>query len=100
MNRAIFVAIGPGARFVAPRRSRNSSRVIQLRRVTTSLSIIEMWAAGPPKAVAPRRRKSAARSLKGPEERSIGRHYGPLEVDGEFGHEPPRRRHVELCVSD
>src|SRR5450759_3491156 len=63
MKSAIFVELGPGARFVAPRRSRNSPRVIQPRRVTTSCSIIEMWAAGPPKAVAPSRRKSAARSF-------------------------------------
>ena len=50
--------VRPGMRCVAATRSRNASRSSQARRRTTSSSIIAMWAAGPPKAVAPRRRNS------------------------------------------
>jgi hypothetical protein len=56
---AISVEFGPGMRFVAPSRSRNCSSVSHVRLRTTSSRIIVMWAAGPPKAVAPRRRNSA-----------------------------------------
>src|SRR5271157_2293437 len=42
--------------------SRNSSWESQRRRPTTSLSMRAMWAAGPPNAVAPSRRKRAASS--------------------------------------
>ena len=57
---AISVEFGPGIRFVAPSRSRNSSRVSQPRRRTNSSSMSAMWAAGPPKLVAPSRRKTPA----------------------------------------
>src|SRR6185503_11855987 len=59
---AISVELGPGIRFVAPRRSRNASRVSHLRRFTTSSSIMAIWARGPPKAVVPSRRKRKASS--------------------------------------
>src|SRR5665647_1980341 len=59
---ASSVELGPGIRFVAPTRSRNSERDTQPRRVTTSSSIIAIWAAGPPKAVVPRRRNTRATS--------------------------------------
>ncbi len=45
-----------------PIRSRNSSRVSHFRRRTTSSSIIAMWAAGPPNAVAPSRGNTSASS--------------------------------------
>src|SRR5262249_5483570 len=56
------VELGPGIRFVAPSRSRNSASVSHLRRATTSSFIRAMCAAGPPKAVNPSRRKSGASS--------------------------------------
>ena len=59
---ASSVEFGPGIRFVAPRKSRNSSRVSHPRRRTTSSSIIAMCAAGPPKPIVPSLRKSRARS--------------------------------------
>jgi hypothetical protein len=51
-----------GMRLVAPRRSRNCSRVSQRRRRTTSSSISAMWAAGPPKPTTPSFRKRRATS--------------------------------------
>src|SRR5216683_3874192 len=63
---AISVEFGPGIRLVAPRRSRNRSRVSHPRRRTTSSSSSAMCAAGPPNAVAPRRRKSSAISRSAP----------------------------------
>src|SRR5712691_877538 len=59
---AISVELGPGMRFVAPRRSRNSASVSHRRRVTTSSFIMAIWAAGPPNAVKPSRRKSRVSS--------------------------------------
>jgi hypothetical protein len=53
------VEIGPGMRLAAPSRLRCSSWVSQARHRTTA-SIRVMWAAGQPKAVAPRRRKKRA----------------------------------------
>ena len=62
---ASSVEFGPGIRFVAPTKSRNWSRVNQRRRRTTSISIRAMWAAGPPKPMAPSLRKTrlSSRSL-------------------------------------
>src|SRR5271157_3046542 len=62
MKIAASVELGPGMRLVAPRRSRNSARVSQPRRRTTSSSIKAIWAAGPPKAVMPSLRNSRANS--------------------------------------
>src|SRR5215831_6624256 len=59
---ASSVLLGPGIRLVAPMRSTKRSSVTQPRRRTTSSCIIAMWAAGPPKAVTPRRRNSRASS--------------------------------------
>ncbi len=50
---ASSVEFGQGIRFVAPTRSRNSSRVSHRRRPTTSRSISAMCAAGPPKPIVP-----------------------------------------------
>src|SRR5215469_8877634 len=54
---AISVELGPGMRFAAPRRSRNSCGVSHRRRRTNSSSIIAMWTAGPPNASVPSFRK-------------------------------------------
>src|SRR5579863_2642786 len=61
---ASSVEVGPGIRLAAPRRSRNCWSSSQPRRRTTSSRITAICAAGPPKAVAPSLRKSAARSSK------------------------------------
>src|SRR5579872_3230076 len=61
---AISVEFGPGMRLVAPRKSRNCSRVSHLRRETTSSSIIAMCAGGPPNATKPSFRKSRASSRR------------------------------------
>src|SRR6266498_1011041 len=61
---ATSVEFGPGMRFVAPRRSRNCSRESHRRRCTTSSSMTAMCAAGPPKAVAPRRKNKSPNSLR------------------------------------
>ena len=61
---AISVEFGPGMRLVAPRKSRNCSRVSQPRRATASSSIIAMCAGGPPKAIVPSFRKSRVSSSK------------------------------------
>src|SRR5262245_22772351 len=63
---AISVEFGPGMRLVAPRRSRNCSRVSHRRRRTTSSSISAMWAAGPPKPITPSLRKRRATSFTRP----------------------------------
>jgi len=47
------ISIGPGTKFVAPRRSRKFAWDIQPLRLTTSSSVIAICAAGPPKAVVP-----------------------------------------------
>src|SRR5262245_49416978 len=60
---AISVEFGPGIRFVAPSRSRNSSRESQRRRLTTSSSIIAMCAAGPPNEITPSLKKRSASCL-------------------------------------
>src|ERR1700685_1647880 len=52
-------------RLLAPSKSRNFSRESHCRLLTSSSSIIEMCAAGPPKAVVPNRRKNKASSLRG-----------------------------------
>src|SRR5579884_4066482 len=57
---AISVEFGPGMILVAPSMSRNSPCEIHLRRRTNSSSIIAMCSAGPPNAVAPRRRNESA----------------------------------------
>src|SRR5262249_55548757 len=57
---AISVELGPGMRFAAPRRSRNSCGVSHRRRRTNSSSIIAMWTAGPPNASVPSFRKLSA----------------------------------------
>src|SRR5262245_66267319 len=62
---AISVEFGPGIRFVAPRRSINCASLSQRRRRTTSSRIIAMCAAGPPTAIVPSLRKSAATSFTG-----------------------------------
>src|SRR5215831_15711937 len=59
------VDVGPGIRLAAPSRSRNSSCVSHPRRPTISRSIMAMCPAGPPNAVAPSRRNSAASSHSG-----------------------------------
>src|SRR5262245_52587733 len=59
---ASSVEFGPGIRYVAPRRSRNCSRVSHRRRRTTSSSISAMWAAGPPKPITPSLRNRRATS--------------------------------------
>ena len=61
---AISVEFGPGIILVAPSRSRNSSSVNHFRRLTTSSCMMAMCAAGPPKAVKPSLRKSAATSVR------------------------------------
>src|ERR1700739_3436693 len=53
---AISVELGPGIRFVAPRKSRKSARVSQPRRLTTSSSIMLMVRAGALASVAPHAR--------------------------------------------
>src|SRR5262245_46659829 len=63
---ASSVLLGPGIRLVAPMRSTKRSLLTQPRRRTTSSCIIAMWAAGPPKAVTPRRRNSPASSRTRP----------------------------------
>src|SRR5215472_11262918 len=62
MKIASSVELGPGIRLDAPSRSRNLSDDSQRRRRTTSFSMMAMWAAGPPNAVNPRRRKRSASS--------------------------------------
>src|SRR5215213_11919849 len=57
---ASSVELGPGIRFVAPTKSKNSCSSIHLRRATTSVRIIAICAAGPPKAMVPSFRKSCA----------------------------------------
>ena len=61
---AISVEFGPGIKWVAPSRSRNSSEVTHPRFRTVSDSINAMCAAGPPKAVAPKRRKRRTTSIR------------------------------------
>jgi len=77
MKSDIFVEMGPGMRFVAPRRSRKASRLIQRRRPTTSCSIMATCTAGPPNAVNPSFRKSPASSF------SRARVAGIAEIIGE-----------------
>src|SRR4030067_1198616 len=60
---ASSVEFGPGIRFVAPTRSRNSWSLSHFRRFTVSLCIMAIWAAGPPKAVMPNLRNNAATSV-------------------------------------
>ncbi len=62
---ASSVEFGPGMRFVAPSKSRNSACVSQPRSRTISRSMIATCAAGPPSAVQPSLRKSAATSRSG-----------------------------------
>src|SRR5579871_594452 len=57
---ASSVELGPGIRLAAPRRSRNSCSDSHWRRRTTSWRMSAMWAAGPPNAMQPSFRKSAA----------------------------------------
>ena len=91
---AISVELGPGIRFTAASRSRNRSGVTQRRRRTSSSSIMAIWAAGPPKAVVPRRRKTNATSRKlacGPAGAASGTPCGGdgLELDLELPMELP-----------
>ena len=57
------VEVGPGMRLAAPSKSRNSCSLTHWRRFTTSACMMAMCAAGPPKAVNPRRRNSTATSV-------------------------------------
>src|SRR5262249_61266190 len=59
------VELGPGIRFVGPRRSTTCSSLSQRRRRTPSSRIMAMCAAGPPKAIVPSLRKSQATSRIG-----------------------------------
>src|SRR5579864_1402434 len=63
MLMASSVEVGPGTRFAAPSMSRNCWCVTHCRLRTTSSSIIATCAAGPPKLIAPSRRKNVASSL-------------------------------------
>src|SRR5437660_26431 len=65
MKMASSVELGPGRRLETARRSRKSWGGIQRRRRTSWSSIMAIWAAGPPKAMAPSLRKKAARSRRG-----------------------------------
>src|SRR5579883_608892 len=67
---ASSVELGPGMRLAPPSKSRNSCSLTHLRRWTTSWRIMAMWAAGPPKAMKPSLRKSAATSPRWPERAS------------------------------
>src|SRR5579871_820747 len=99
MKMASSVELGPGMRFDTPSRSRNRSELSQPRRRTTSLSMIAMCAAGPPKAVNPSRRKSRATSESVARGRGAGRgaHSTPSASialqgrgDARVEREPPR----------
>ena len=61
---AISVDVGPGIRFAAPSMSRNCCRVTHCRLRTISPSIRAMWAAGPPKLMAPSLRNREASSRR------------------------------------
>src|SRR5947209_4663035 len=60
---ASSVELGPGIRLMMLSRSRKRSSLIHLRCCTTSWRIMAMCAAGPPKAVKPRRRKKRVTSV-------------------------------------
>src|SRR5438128_12565482 len=60
---ASSVELGPGMRLMMLSRSRKRSSLTHLRRSTTSWRIMAMCAAGPPKAVKPRRRKKRVTSV-------------------------------------
>ena len=61
---ATSVEVGPGSRLAPPIRSKSSCSVTQPLRTTSSERMKARWAAGPPKAVSPRRRYDLATSLR------------------------------------
>src|SRR5580700_2276363 len=91
MKMASSVELGPGIRLAAPKRSRNLSDESHRRCRTISFSMMATCAAGPPKAVKPRRRKRTATSASFPRD-PVGRSASiallrrPALVDGQ----PPR----------
>src|ERR1700678_102620 len=85
MKIASSVELGPGIRLAAPSRSRNLSDESHRRRRTISFSMIAMCAAGPPKAVKPSRRKSAASSAR------LARGLSPATVSSAIAMLPPLR---------
>src|SRR5215469_4453995 len=60
---ASSVELGPGMMLASPNRSRKRSSLTHLRLVTSSRRIIAICAAGPPKAVKPKVRKTTATSF-------------------------------------
>src|SRR5256885_11529076 len=78
---ASSVEVGPGKRLAAPSNSANSASVTQRRSTTNVRCMSAMCAAGPPKAVAPRRRKITKISRRSNLQSLGERCENPLGID-------------------
>ena len=90
---AISVELGPGIKFVAPIRSRNSWSSSHWRRSTISRCIMAVWAAGPPKEVVPslRNKTDVVRLVHGEQHPPVNRLQAVPDIGQRAPHDHAHR---------